>query len=359
MKDITNNRSFELYSLLSETNERYVAEALDDDFAEEIRAKNRRRKITMRSALSACAAVVVLVIGVSAMQMQNGGIEKDSAELTVTDEAIARENSEEAAQGISADAPSGGDGAAAGDRKTADADGQQDNIGTVKDKSDNGIKNDDITEETHNDDAVMPSDGIAAAAEDAETADVKPTFTADDGTTYRIEGQSSAVHKGKFAGTASGEGIVLYGFDNFPTRAIALAESDGNFEIVVNENYTSDTFMGMFRDFGFRHYLHSDRVGVVGQEIKSYSDLDFQSDVWGMLFADPDSCKAVDMAELPQSAKINAVTFYLHLGDDNETYCNIEISLNKEGYMYVSTGDGSLLCFTNDSAAAITDMFGA
>ena len=72
-----NDRAFELYRALSDVDGRFVEEMLDDGIAEDIRAENRRRRITLRSSLTAAAAVFLLVIGIGVLPALNKGITKD------------------------------------------------------------------------------------------------------------------------------------------------------------------------------------------------------------------------------------------------------------------------------------------
>lgn len=72
-----NDRAFELYRALSDVDGRFVEEMLDDGIAEDIRAENRRRRITLRSSLTAAAAVFLLVIGIGVLPALNKGISKD------------------------------------------------------------------------------------------------------------------------------------------------------------------------------------------------------------------------------------------------------------------------------------------
>ena len=73
-----NDRAYELYRALSDVDEKYVGEMLDEGIAEDIRAANRRKRITMRSSLTAAAAVFVLVIGIGVLP-NLGGLNTDKA----------------------------------------------------------------------------------------------------------------------------------------------------------------------------------------------------------------------------------------------------------------------------------------
>ncbi len=348
MKENTNEKGFQLYSLLSETNERYVAEALDDGLAAEIKAKNRRKRIQMRSAFAACAAVLVLVIGISALpdgRLERSAEKNDTAQITADE---APEQVGAADDAAPADRDDAGVSFGETDGMTADAAEEQ------TPESDGAV----VTNGTDDKRNETDEPEVKTADENAETETdmkVKPLITAENGMVYTIANKSSEAHKGKYTCAAS-EG-TLYEFDNFPTRAIALVQIGDSYEVAVNDSYTCDTFDEMFRDFAFRHYLHCDSIGAAGKAIEPYGDAEFQDEVWGLLFEDPAACKAVDDSQIGWDAKYNDLCFTLHLGTQDETFCSMQIFLNKQGYMYVWVEDGLKLCFENKNSAEIIELF--
>lgn len=83
-------QGYELYRAISDVDERYVTEMLDDSIAEDIRTANRRKRITMRSTLTAVAAVFVLVIGIGILPNLRG--------IQKSDDAVMKQNAAEDAE---------------------------------------------------------------------------------------------------------------------------------------------------------------------------------------------------------------------------------------------------------------------
>ncbi|MBR1723446.1 MAG: hypothetical protein IJ723_00265 [Ruminococcus sp.] len=90
-----NERAYELYRAVSDVDERYVGEMLDDDLAEKIRAANKRRRITVRSSVTAAAAVFVLVIGIGVLPNLGGMKKYDSAGDRNENAAVAQQEKSE------------------------------------------------------------------------------------------------------------------------------------------------------------------------------------------------------------------------------------------------------------------------
>ena len=131
-----NDRAFELYRAVSDVDEKYVGEMLDDDLAESIRAANRRRRITFRSSVTAAAAVFVLVIGLGLVP-RLGGISKseyaakeaDHANVAAPETQAAEQNDED----FTGDAPKDFEGAEMDaapeyNNETEDAEAAEDNF---------------------------------------------------------------------------------------------------------------------------------------------------------------------------------------------------------------------------------------
>lgn len=336
-----NSQGFQLYSLLSEADEKFVAEALDDSIAEDIRAKNRRKMIRMRSALAACAAVVVLVVGLSVMP-------KDKLEKSDSANYLAADDVREKSENTQSDTVTQGMAQDKTEENTADTSEQKFDDAEQETEMFDGAEADEPSDEASKNDEAAQQDGMTAAPK------VSESVQAGNGITYQRERMSSEVHMGKFE-TVTDSG-TLYEFDNFPTNAIALLKNGDTYELVVNSLYTSDTLGGVFRDFGFRHYLHCDGA-VYGDSAINADDYVFQSEVWGKLFQDPENCKFADTDSLDEQQKQAELTFNCRLSSDDELYCYVKLELNNNGFLFITISDVKTLCFECPNAAEIISTF--
>lgn len=212
-----NDRAYELYRALSDVDEKYVGEMLDDGIAEDIRAANRRKRITMRSSLTAVAAVFVLVIGIGILPNLSGLEKNDEAVMkqAAPSENIVQQDNDDTNKSFASTA-------AANDE--AEEDEGEDNALMFGNKNEKEMFD-------GADDAEMAEDFTAEAEENEDTRDngknnnnVRPEaaadyifgkLTLDDGsvvTVLRGELDSSVVDRPYSRKTA--EGVVLYEVKN-------------------------------------------------------------------------------------------------------------------------------------------------
>lgn len=337
-----NNQGEYLFGIMSGAEDRYIDEMLSDDTAAEIKAVNKRSRIRMHSAFAVVAAGLALVIGLSALP-DRSGLKNDEAgvENTVGLEQYEDNNRTDNAElaGNTQD-------------KHYDAAEEENETDAIYDNETEEVPADEIAE-----DKQIPHNGIdgetsGGLMQNGNSASPVMELRAENGISYRLSGWSAAEHRGKFESYSSDGTAAIFEFDNFPTDAIALAYIDGEYVILINSDIRAENLGDIFRKFGFRYYLHCDGVSVDGSAAMPYTDADFQSEAWEILFTD---AAGMARADAPDTEG-RRVTYRCRIGTDEETYADIDITADDGGYLLIELA-GQSLWFENPNAAQLVGLY--
>lgn len=327
-----------LFGIMSGSEDRYIDEMLSDETAAEIRAANKRSRIRMRSAVVAVAAGLALVAGISALPNRNG-LKNDTSFI-------------ENAGGIEQydkydktdNAESVGD---TQDNHYETAEGDNETDGIYDNETENDLIKEIVGEEQNNYETAhdeLMQNGLQTNKTDE--------LRAENGINYRLSGRAAAAHRGKFETYSSDGTAAIFEFDNFSTDAIALANIGGEYVLLINSDIRAENLGDIFRKFGFRYYLHCGSVSVDGSEDMPYTDADFQSEAWGILFTD-----AAGMAHVAATGSDGRqVTYHCRIGTEEETYADIDITACDSGYLLIELA-GQSLWFENPNAAQLVDLY--